>query len=202
MRIEFFKVLRHIFKMIKLCNKVLLKALIALVVLYSFQYVLENPNYSNVQKHFTNTLNSINNKISEVLPPSFNKELDDTKLIKMEKVVVGLVCCRAGKSKKNSYYGQTLTLLKSLLISAKLYNISSIEVHLFLEYVEDENYFRKEIKEKLYFPHINDEPQVKLVLEVHSAVNAVPKKYHKDMVYHSRLRCGYVRFFYSVGQQT
>lgn len=66
-----------------------------------------------------------------------------------DKFAIGLVCCRVGKIKGNSFHEQTFTLIKSLLISCKFNNISEIEIHLFLEHTKDADYFRKEIEEKL-----------------------------------------------------
>lgn len=122
-----------------------------------------------------------------------------TTTITTRKVVIGAVYCRSGNTLKNKYYDQTIVLIKSLVISANLYNISTIEIHLFLEYVkEDEKYFRDTI-EQMY---LQNSEQVQLNLQFHSAVDSIPEKYRDHMIYHPRFRCGYVRFFLPVFKTT
>ncbi len=120
---------------------------------------------------------------------------NNTTTIRTRKVVIGAVYCRSANTTENKYYYQTIVLIKSLLISAKLYNISVIEIHLFLEYVkEDEKYFRDTIEQMF----LQNNEQVQTNLQIHSAVDSIPEKYRDHMIYHPRFRCGYVRFFLPV----
>lgn len=74
------------------------------------------------------------------------KESGSNESFHSKKVVIGAVCCRPENQYK--YNEQTIVMLKSVLISAKLYNISTIEIHLFLEHIsEDGPYFQGEILE-------------------------------------------------------
>lgn len=58
------------------------------------------------------------------------------------KVVIGAVSCRDVTIKDTMKFNEeTVTMMKSVMISAKLYNISEVEFHLFLELDEDAEYF-------------------------------------------------------------
>ncbi len=107
------------------------------------------------------------------------------------KVIISSVYCRPKKIPilKDKYFDQTLVMLKSTLISAYLYNISALEIHLFLEHMKDKSYFEREVLEKMAIP------KVTVKLQVHSAVDKVPKRFIDHMIYHPRYRCGYVRLY-------
>ncbi len=111
------------------------------------------------------------------------------------KLVIGTVFCRRGSLKVNKYYDQTNVMLNSVLISAKLFNITIVEIHLFLEYPKDEKHFWEDIQ-KIRFP--DKFQNLEVILQAHLAVNTEPKQYRDQIIYHRRYRCGYVRFFYPV----
>lgn len=112
------------------------------------------------------------------------------------KVVIGAVSCRNLTEPDTMKYSKaTVVMLKSVLISAKLYQISEVELHLFLEHQKDEHFFAREFVE-MGFPN---EGPVKLQVIIHSAVpDAIPMEYRDHMIYHPRYRCGYTRFFFPV----
>lgn len=173
-------------------EKRLFTSFIVLLVFCLLQIGLHESNYINplVTQH------DFNSKIANLFD-----YFTQTKLNKTGEIVVGLVYCRREKLKQNSYFRQTLTLIKSLLISCKLFNLEALELHIFLEYLQDEQDFRKAIKETLYFPYKENEPSVNLTLQFHSAIDPVPEKYREHMIYHPRFRCSYLRFFYEVSQE-
>lgn len=154
-------------------------------------------NYSSYQTNNTKSSAPFQNKFKSVVHPlsKFTNKAS-TDFIQTEKVVIGLVSCRKGQVKGNFYYDQIFTLIKSLLISCKLYNIPALEIYLLLEYVKDEEHFRNEINQTSYFPE--DLPQIQLTLKVHAAVDTVPKKYQYHVVYHPRFRCCYVQLFFPI----
>lgn len=180
-------------------NRVSVVTTISLIYCITIIFVLNKSSNLSYQAENSESSTSFQNNLTSVFPssPDFLNEISKS-FIQTEKVVIGLVSCRTGSAKGNRYYDQTFTLIKSLLISCKLFNIAAAEIHLFLEHVKDEQYFRDEINRKLYFPE--NETQIQLTLQVHSAVDAVPKKYRDHMVFHPRFRCGYVRFFYPVSK--
>lgn len=133
-------------------------------------------------------------------------------------MVIGAVCCRNAAKKDNMKFNEeTVTMMKSVVISAKLYNISEVEFHLFLELEEDGKYFLGKFKVDvpilfkcfkllsvlmIGFTFSQEMgyrlEDIRVILYIHSAVSVVPEQYWDHMIYHPRFRCGYVRFFFPV----
>lgn len=109
------------------------------------------------------------------------------------KVVFGLVSCRNGSG--TNYLDQTALLIKSILISAEMHNVTRVDFHLFLENTEDEKFFLERLEEMGY---PSGYEQVDMNLMVHSAVDVIPAKYKRQMVFQRKYKCGYTRFFFSV----
>lgn len=126
-----------------------------------------------------------------------NVKQSDSTIGASRKVVIGAVSCRDLKNPNTiKYTEKTVVMLKSVLISAKLYSISEIELHLFLEHENDKKYFIQKLKEMGWY---SEGSKVRLQLCIHNAVVAtIPRDYRGQMIYHPRYRCGYTRFFFPV----
>lgn len=144
---------------------------VALVVLYQIELSL----------YYNDPNNNSNFPSNHLQPPN------------TVKVVIGAVYCRKPETsiRKDYLFDEMIVMLKSALMSCHLFNIPTLEIHLFLEHVEeDRTYFEKEILQRMTIPGVT------VILEIHSAVDAIPKKYRAHMIYHYRFRCGYVRHFF------
>lgn len=113
---------------------------------------------------------------------------------KRQKVVIGAISCQKPGT-GNVYNEEAALMMKSVIISATLYQIPSLEFHLFLEDIPaGKRFFRGKFKEWGY-PKKDD---IKIAIRYHSAIDAIPVKYHDRMIYDKKYRCAFVRHFFPV----
>jgi len=119
------------------------------------------------------------------------------------KVVIGIVTCGNGRDRQ-LYLDETVNMIKSVLISAEIYNVPLVEFHHFLEHPEDEKLFRQKLDEMGY-PNDRknstserlERGKVNVRLNFYSILNVrIPRQFVKQMIFHPRFRCAYVRFYF------
>lgn len=79
---------------------------------------------------------------------SYWEKADDVHKISKDPVIVASVAC--SKDNKNFFYDETVVMLKSVLISSRVYDLERpMEFHIFLENPRREIYFRERLEVKL-----------------------------------------------------
>lgn len=141
-------------------------------------------------------------KVGEMflLNPTEDK-LEERVISAPSKVVIGLVSCQKAKQSRpeSIFYRpgineEALVTIKSILISAKVNNISNVDFHVFHEKPSDPAWFHQGFTSKQWQENVG----VNVSFYFHSAIDAVPQKYRHHMIYHLQYRCGFVRMFISV----
>lgn len=111
------------------------------------------------------------------------------------KIVIGAVSCRNESLPYTNYNPYTITMLKSVLISAQRDKLSQVDIHLFTEHGTDAEY----IKQNVLVQHrYKGSRSLTVNIYNYSAVKVVPEIYRPQMIYNWRFRCGYVRLFFPV----
>lgn len=113
------------------------------------------------------------------------------------KIVIGLVSCPLASGQNSKLNEEAGVTIKSIVMSARIYGVSQVEFHMFLEDTKQHSgYFLDKLKEFGVGQNDGDMVDVKMIF--HSAFDVVPKRYHEGMVYHPTHRCGFVRMFFAV----
>lgn len=111
-----------------------------------------------------------------------------------KKVVIGMVSCPRENGQNSKLNEEAGVTIKSILMSARIYGLESVQFHIFLENVTGhQHYFLDKLHE---FGVGNSNDNLEVSMEFHSAFDAVPEEYHNGMVYHPTHRCGFVRMFF------
>lgn len=107
--------------------------------------------------------------------------------------MIGVVSCQKPGT-GNIYNEEAAMMIKSVIVSAMLYKVPNLEFRIFLEDIPGgRKFFRGKLKE-WGFP----KDGLKVKLHYHSALEAIPEKYHDRMIYDKKYRCGFVRHFFPV----
>lgn len=73
-------------------------------------------------------------------------------LVDVPKITIGLVSCRRDNDTTSNI--ETSVLIKSVLISSLLHDVKEIEFHIFLEYFEDNTFFREILQVTIENSHL------------------------------------------------
>lgn len=114
-----------------------------------------------------------------------------------KKIVIGAVSCRNKLVPSTDYNNYTITMLKSVIMSAQRDHVPAVDIHLFVEHPDtDADYIKRNVLVEHKFKN-----SVPIVVNVYtySAVDIIPEKFRGKMIYNEkRYRCAYVRMFYPV----
>lgn len=130
------------------------------------------------------------NEISDKLPKAI-----------IDKIVIGIVSCQRPRDStpqkiflEIGIHEQALVMMRTILISAKLYGVKKVDFHLFVENPSDSVWFHKNMAKNGWVENAG----VEVTMHFHNAMTVAPEKHRKHMIYHLQYRCGFVRMFFSV----
>lgn len=113
------------------------------------------------------------------------------------KIVIGTTSCRNKSDADTDYNNFTITMLKSVLISAQRDHVPEVDIHLFVEHIDtDAEYIKRNVLTE--HKYVGSVP-ITVNVYAHSAASIIPENYRAAMIYNEkRYRCGFVRMFYTV----